>query len=159
MLIHNNSYILRLTCIYRLFKPVKGENGTTSFLPLDGKKGGPVRYIKDMEAICLTEEQMRYIYKKVEFGSEINIDTMRQEMDNDKLTGTKTSEEEEINPYQKVILNNMYIDEIRTAQLEYWSILSGNVKYVQHDERSNTLCMIYTLRLWTIAITRNCITN
>ena len=66
---------------------------STSFL-LDKKKGGPVRYIKDKEVICLAEEQMRHIYEKIESGSEINIDTMRQEIDNDKLTEAKTEEEE-----------------------------------------------------------------
>ena len=98
-----------------------------------------VRYVKDREAICLTEEQMRHIYKKVESGSEINIDTMKQEIDTYKLTVTKTSGEEEINPDQKVVLNNVYKDETRTVQMEYWSILSDNVKYVQHDEKSKTL--------------------
>ena len=71
------------------------------------KKGGPVRYVKDREAICLTEEQMRHIYKKVEAGREINIVTIKQEIHNDRLTRTKTNEEEEINPYQKVVLNKV----------------------------------------------------
>ena len=45
---------------------------------------------------------MIYVYKKVESAGEINIDTMKQEIDNEKLTETKT--EVEINPYQKVVL-------------------------------------------------------
>ena len=105
---------------------------------MDNKKGGPVRHVKDRKTICLTEEQTRYIYKKVELGSEINIDTIKQEIDNEKLTATKT-EEEDINPYQKVVLNNVYKDEIETVQMEYWSILSDNVKYVQPDEESKTV--------------------
>ena len=40
------------------------------------------------------EEQMRHIYKKVELGSEINIDTMKQEIEIDKLTRAKINEEE-----------------------------------------------------------------
>ena len=104
-----------------MFKLIKGKNGTTQFLPLNSKKGGPVRYAKDRKAICLTEEQMRYIYKKVESGGGIGIDTMKQEIDNDKLTETRT-DEEEMNPYQKVVLNNVYKDDIKTAQMEFWSI-------------------------------------
>ena len=77
-----------------------------------------------------------YIYKKVESGSEINVDTMKQEIDNDKLTGTKTNEEEEINPYQKVVLNNVYKDDTKTAQMEYRSIFRDIVKYIQHDTES-----------------------
>ena len=57
---------------------------------------------------------MRYIYKKVQSGSEIKDDTMKQETDNENLTATKT-QEVEINPYQKVVLNNVYRDEIKTA--------------------------------------------
>ena len=85
---------------------------------MNSKKGLPVRYVKDRKAICLTEEQKKYIYKKVELGGEINVDTMKQEIDNENLTATKT-EEEEINPYHKVVLNNMYKDEIKTVQIEY----------------------------------------
>ena len=29
-------------------------------------------------------------------------------------------------------------DEIKTAQMENWSVLSDNVKYIQHDEGSKT---------------------
>ena len=101
-----------------MFKLVNGKNGTTPFLPLNSKKGGPVRYVKDRKTICLTEEQMRYIYKKVQFGSEIKVDTMKQEIDNENLTAPKT-EEEEIYPYQKVVLNNVYKDEMKTAR---WNI-------------------------------------
>ena len=36
------------------------------------------------------------------------------------------------------MLNNVYKEEKKTAQMENWSILSDNVRYVQHDERSRT---------------------
>ena len=78
-------------------------------LTLRHKKGGPVKYDKDREAICLTAEQVRHIYKKVEFGSEINVDTIKQEMEDDRLTGHWTNEgEEDMNPYPKLVLNNVY---------------------------------------------------
>ena len=64
--------------------------------------------MSDRNAICLTEEQMRYIYKKVELGSEIKADTMKQEIDNKNVTATKT-DEEEINPYQKVVILKKYV--------------------------------------------------
>ena len=85
-----------------------------------------------------TNLETRYIYKKVELGSEIKVDTTKQEIDNENLTAVKT-EEEEINPYQKVVLNNVYKAEIKTVQMEYWSILHDNIKYVQHDKESKTL--------------------
>ena len=46
---------------YRLFKLIKGKNGTTVFLPLNTKIGGPVKYIKEKETICLTKDQARLI--------------------------------------------------------------------------------------------------
>ena len=110
---------------------------------LNSKKGGPVTYAKDREAICLTEEQMRHIYKKVESGNEINIDTLKQEIDNDNLTVPKT--EEEINPYQKIVLNNIYQDYTKTVQMEFWSILSDDIKYVQHDEKTAHILEVKTL--------------
>ena len=84
--------------------------------------------------MCLTEGQIRHINKKVELGSEINVDTIKQEMENDRLTRHWENEEEEMNPYQKALLNSVYRDDVKTVQMEYWLILSNIVKYVQHDE-------------------------
>ena len=84
----------------RPFKLIKGENGTTTFLPLNTGKGGPVRYVKHKEAKCLTEDQARHIYKKVESDSMVNVNTIKQEIEDDKLTRGKM-DDDEINPYQK----------------------------------------------------------
>ena len=49
------------------------------------------------------------------------------------------------NPYKTVVLNKVYKDDDETMQMENWSILSDNVRYIQHDEKtqpkleSNTL--------------------
>ena len=51
-----------------MFKLVKGKDGTTSFLPIDSKTGGKISYINNKEAMCLSEKQANYIYKKVEEG-------------------------------------------------------------------------------------------
>ena len=88
------------------------------------------------EMLCLTEEQTRYVYKKVEQGSEINTETLKQKIDQEKLTERQTEMEDGVNPYQKVVLNNVYKDEMKTMQMELWSILSDNVKYVEYDEKS-----------------------
>ena len=56
-----------------MFKLVKGKDGTTSFLLFESKTGGNVCYIKNKEAICLSEKQANYIYKKVEEGKIIKI--------------------------------------------------------------------------------------
>ena len=120
-----------------MFKLVKGTDASTSFLPFDDKTGGKVRYIQNKDAICLTENQARYMYKRVEQGSSIDTETMKQEIEQEKLVETETDKEHD-NPYRRVILNKVYQDEDKTMQIENWSILSDKVRYVQHDERSKT---------------------
>ena len=45
---------------------------------------------------------MRHMCKKVELGSEINVDSLKQEMEDDRLTRNRTNEEEEdTNPYER----------------------------------------------------------
>ena len=118
-----------------MFKLVKGKNGATSFLPIDDKTGGKVSYIQNKDAICLMENQASYVYKKLKQGSIINMETMKQEIEQRKLAETDRKDD---NPYKKVISNKVYWDENKMKQMENWSILSNNVRYVQHDEKSKT---------------------
>ena len=76
-----------------MFKHVKGKNGTTSFLPLDSKKSINITYVK--YAICLTEDQTEHVCKKVEKGSDLNTETMNQETEQEKMTGTRANRENE----------------------------------------------------------------
>ena len=95
-------------------KLVEGKNGPTIFLPLNTKIGGPVRYIEDKKAICLTNNQARHIYKKVESESVVNIETIKQEIEADKL------DEDEVNPYHEIITNEVEKENIITSQKEQW---------------------------------------
>ena len=112
-----------------MFKLVKGKDGTTLFLPIESKTGGKVSYIKNKEAICLSEKQANYIYKKVEEGKVVNTNTMKDEIEQD-------IHREDDNPYKRIILNKVYKDEDKTPQMENWSIFSDNIRYVQHDDRT-----------------------
>ena len=50
----------------------------------------------------------------------INVETMKQEIDDDKVTRNKLKEEEddiESNPYQMAILNKVFRDDIKTEQM------------------------------------------
>ena len=58
-------------------------------MPIDDRTGGKVRYIQNKDAICLTENQASYVYKKVEQGSIINTETMKQEIEQKKLIETE----------------------------------------------------------------------
>ena len=60
---------------------MKGKNGPTTFLPLNINIGEQARYIKDEYVICLTEDQARHSCKKVETGNVRNVDTIKQEID------------------------------------------------------------------------------
>ena len=54
-----------------------------------------ITYIPNREKKCLTEDQVRHIYKKVEMDKPINIETMKQEMEDDKVTRNRLKEEED----------------------------------------------------------------
>ena len=124
----------------RLFKPIKGKNATTSFLPLTNK-GGPIRYNKDVRYIpvkepnCLTDGQARHVYKKVEMDKIINVETMKQEIKDHKMTRNNLNEGDttETNPYQVVILNKVYKDDIMREQMIHWSILCDLIKYIDRS--------------------------
>ena len=53
--------------------------------------------------------QSRYTYKKVKQGNNLSTETMKQEMEQEKMTEIKPGGEKE-NIYQKVVLNNVYRD-------------------------------------------------
>ena len=78
------------------------------------------------------DRRPKYVYKKVEQGNNLNIETIKQNIGQEKLSKTETNKEND-NPYQKVVLNNVYKEENKTLQMENWSILSDSVKYVQHQ--------------------------
>ena len=94
---------------------MKGKDGITSFLPIDSKTGGKISYIKNKEALCLSEKQSNYVYKKVEGGNIINIKTMKHELEQE-------IDREDDNSYKRVILNMVYKEEDKTPWMENWSI-------------------------------------
>ena len=67
---------------------MRGENGSATFLPFSQRIGGNVRKIRNVSKItqnvkCLTPKQTKYVYKKVELGSLINKETIKEETDLD----------------------------------------------------------------------------
>ena len=73
-----------------LFKLIKGKNATISSLP-QTKKGRRVRFSNKItytpgKERCLTEDQARHVYKMLEMDKIINIETMKQEIEDDKMT-------------------------------------------------------------------------
>ena len=79
--------------------------------------------------MCLSEKQANYVYKKVEEGKVINVNTLKKELEQDL-------DREDDNPYKKVVLNQAYRDEDKTPQVENWSIFTDKIKCIHQDERT-----------------------
>ena len=77
---------------------MKGKNDSTPFLPLKSKTGEKVMYIQNRDDICLTERQADHVYKAIKRGNIINAKTMTSEM----------TQNQDDNPYKRVVLNNIY---------------------------------------------------
>ena len=81
----------------------------------------------------LTRDQAKYVYKKVETGETINVDTIQQEIEQEKQLN-RMDRNGEINPYRELIVNNAEKIEPPMTQMEQWSILSNVLNYVQHSK-------------------------
>ena len=77
------------------------------------------------------EDQARHVYRKVESGNIININTLKQEIEQDQELNKLDDRSRDINPYRKIILNNEEKIETVLSQMEQWSILSNIVSYIQ----------------------------
>ena len=65
--------------------------------------------------MSLTADQARYIYNKVGQESIVNVETIKEEIDDDRLDEDNNNEKEE-NPYQNIILNEFDWESIITSQ-------------------------------------------
>ena len=64
---------------------------------------------------------------------------MKQEIEQEKMTRSYRENE---NLYLKAMLNDVYTHENKMAYMENWSILSDNIRYVNHDEGPKTTCSL-----------------
>ena len=104
-------------------------------MPSKEKIGGKVNYIQNKETMCLTEKQTDYVYKTVEEGNIINTKTMKY----------KTEQNQDDNPYKKVVLNKVFREEDKYPEMRNWSIFSDNVRYIQHEQKTSHKLNIDTL--------------
>ena len=102
---------------------MKGRNGSTSFLPSKGKGGFQKTLSTDQ---CLTKEQMKHIYDKVESGQEVKIRKLVQH-------NTPISPKQDENQYEKALLTDRYMSR-NNSQMEQWSILSDKIVYVRSED-------------------------
>ena len=101
-------------------------------MPINTKIGGPVKYVKDKETISLTYDQARLVYKKIESEGVVNVDTIKQKIEENKL-GRNNIYDDEVNQYHEIITNYIDKENIITSQMEQWSKLSNIVNYIQYD--------------------------
>ena len=88
--------------------------------------------------------QVKYVYKKVETGETINMDTIQQEIEQEKQLNRMDDRNGEINPYSELIVNNAEKTEAPMTQMEQGSIFSNILNYVQHSKFNS---MIHTLNI------------
>ena len=108
-------------------------------MPFSQKIGGNDRKAGNINSSigsvkCLMPKQTKYIYKKVELGSLINKETMKNEIDLDVELDRVDNESRDENPYKELIVNNAIKMDSATSQMEQWSILSNVINYVQYSK-------------------------
>ena len=81
------------------------------------KREGSVRN-NSRDRNCLTPKQTEYIYKKVELGSLINKDTIKEEMDSDVELDKIDDNSGDENLYKELIVNNASKIENMLSQME-----------------------------------------
>ena len=77
--------------------------------------------------------QTNFIYKKVELGSLINKNTMKEELDADAELDRMDDNNGDENPYRDLVVNNANTVEMSHSPMEQWPILSNVINYVQHS--------------------------
>ena len=107
---------------------MKGRNGSTSFLPL--KKKGSLQG-KIQSELCLTKEQARQIYDKIESGEEVKIRKIIQQ--NISILPKQVTARKDVNHYEKALLSDKNMIK-SNSQMEQWSILSDNIVYVKSED-------------------------
>ena len=63
-------------------------------MPLNTKIGVLLGYDKDKETTWLTKDEATHIYKKVELEGIVNVNTIKQETEEDKLSKDNMDEDE-----------------------------------------------------------------
>ena len=108
---------------------MKGRNGTTSFLPSKGKGG----FQREISKQCLTMEQTKQIYDKIELEEMVKIKKLdRHDV---HISPKQAMCINDVNQYEKALLSDRNMKRGSNSQIEQWSILSDNIVYVRSEDR------------------------
>ena len=105
----------------------------------DGRIGNIDSSTKSVK--CLVPKQTKYIYKKVELGSLINKETIKEEIDLDVELDRVDDDSGDENLYKELIVNNAIKIESALPQMEQWLILSNVINYVQYSKNPKTFML------------------
>ena len=111
-----------------MFKRMKGRNGPTSFLPSQ-RNGG---ITKEMSDQCLTVEQTEQIYENLEMAEMVKVRKLNKQ--NVPIIQKGDNLVDDTNPYEKALLSDRNLNRQCNSQIEQWSILSDNIKYVKSED-------------------------
>ena len=80
-------------------------------MPFSQRIGGNDRSVRNINntvrnADCLMPKQTKYIYRKVELGSLINKEVIKEEIDSDAELDRIDNNSGDKNPYRELIVNN-----------------------------------------------------
>ena len=76
---------------------------------------------------------MKFIYKKVELGSLINKNTVKEKLDTDVELDRMDDNNGDENLYRDLVVNNADRIEMSHSPMEQWSILSNVINYLQYS--------------------------
>ena len=93
---------------------MNSTDDATTFLPLDSRIDGQSWDSHPIVGQYLTRDQARHIYKKVETGEIINVDTMKHEIEQEKQLSQIDDDSGEVNPYRELVVSNA--EKIRNAK-------------------------------------------
>ena len=75
----------------------------------------------------------------MEQESIVNVETIKQEIEDDRFNYDNIDNEEEVNPYGNININQCHRKNNIASQMEQWSILGNIVNYVQYDKNLEIL--------------------
>ena len=83
---------------------MNGRDGATTFLPLDFRIGGQSRDSYPTVGQYLTRDHTIHIYKKVEAGGIINVDTVKHDIEQEKQLSQMDDDSGKVNPYRELVV-------------------------------------------------------
>ena len=82
----------------------------------------------------MTPQQTNFKYKKVELGSLINKNMIKEELDADVELERMDNNSRGENPHKELIVDNASRVDSALTQIEQWLILSNIINYVQYSK-------------------------